>query len=134
MVGFVDAQLGRQMLQIGISAAFWQHDRIGPRSHHGRQIVIGEAGRQIVDADDELRPARPPPRDEVTRQFARRRLVGRGYRILQIEDQRVGAGVEALVDLALRIAGNEKQRAHQAGFLSIMAWRVHFATSTSFWL
>ena len=50
--------------------------------------------------------------EELAGQFSRRRAVGRGDRILEVEDQRVGAGFETARELALAIGRNEQERAH----------------------
>ena len=66
---------------------------------------------------------------------ARGSLVRRRDRILEIDDDHVGAGRKTLFELPLRIARNEQQRAHvRPAFFMIIAWRRHFATSTPFWL
>src|SRR3954464_11574610 len=46
------------------------------------------------------------------RQFARRRAVRRGDRVLKVQNQRVGTGFEAARQFALAIGGDEKQGTH----------------------
>ena len=48
---------------------------------------------------------------------ARLRLVLRCDGILEVDDDHVGAGAKTLFQLPFGIAGNEQQRAHQAGLL-----------------
>ena len=63
--------------------------------------------------------------------LARRGLLRRRDGILEIENQRVGAGRARLGEFALGIAGNEQQRAQpHAGLLIISATRRQVATTS----
>src|SRR5690606_18145679 len=72
--------------------------------------------------------------DEVRSDSTRGNLVRRGDGILQIDDHHVRARGEAPFQFPVGVSGDEQQGAHQVGFFSIIAWRTHLATSTSFWL
>ena len=52
----------------------------------------------------------------------------------QIDDHRIGAAAECLLELAAAVAGDEQERAHQRGRIRIKACRRHSATSLSSWL
>jgi hypothetical protein len=97
----------------GAALGLWQHDPIRTARHH-REIVVGEPGRQSIDAHVETRPTVVARRslEERERAFARGRLALGRDRILQVEDQRIGAAREPLLELALAVGGDEQEGTH----------------------
>jgi hypothetical protein len=114
-----------------------QQDRIRMRLHDADEIILPVRRVERVDAHHKLRPRGPCLRflDVVLGQRARRRLACCAHRVLQIEDQAVGTGGEALGQLFFIVSRNEQKRTHvfdphAVGRLRIMPWRRHSATSS----
>ena len=113
---------------------FRNEDAVESRLHHGGEIVEGQARVERIDAHEEGPVARLPIFEKPRDMGARRRLLAGRDGILEVEDQRVGAGRLRLGELAFRIAGNEQKRAklHWA-FLSISATRRQEQTISLRW-
>ena len=108
-----------------------QHDGVGSRLHNGIEIGIDEAGREPVDAHAEERAfgfARGRL-EESRRACARLPLAVRRNRVLEVDDDGVGAAGERLVELLATVGRREQKRAHQRGRIRIRACRRHSATS-----
>ena len=131
-------ELGIEMRDRRAAFGLGQQDRIGAAGNHGIEVGIGQAGVERIHAHDELRPVR---RAGVLLEIGERGLPRAGLavrrnRVLEVEDQRIGAGLGPLRELALAVGGNEEVGADHADFgrISMKAWRLHSATSLSFWL
>ena len=129
-------------------AAFclWQHDGVGLCRHDGVEIGVDKTGLQPVHAHQDIRPR---GRGHCTFQKRRGTLAGArfaimGDRVLEIDDERVGAARHRLVELFGAIGWNEKKGTHVAGArrslgpsqdlgrIKMNAWRRHSATSLLF--
>jgi hypothetical protein len=129
----VHAEFCGKLLHILAAVRFRQHDAVGFDCHQHCQIVVGQSGREIVDSDiDGGACLLPVAGNEAGRDAACRHLVLWRDGILEVDDDHVGAGAKAFLQLLFGIARHKQQRAHQAAFFIIIAWRVHLATSTSF--
>ena len=91
-----------------------KHDAIGTARHDGVEVVVGQAGGQSVDAHVKARALLRALASFRKRQRggARLGLVLRRDRILEVEQQRIGAAAHALVELLRTVAGNEEEGAH----------------------
>jgi hypothetical protein len=97
-----------------VLAAHLGHDVAVRVSRHGDgQVVEREAGLERVDPDELLGAVEVERLERVAHHLAGRRLVRRHHRVLEVEDQRVGAGLERLLHLVPVVAGDEQQRAAQ---------------------
>ena len=108
------SQLDREMLDIGAVPRFRQHDRVGGRGHDGVEVGVDQAAVERVDPYDQHRPSRRGPgrAQKIVGAGARGGLGGERDRVLQIDDQRVGAAFEGFRQLAGAIGGHEEQGAH----------------------
>jgi hypothetical protein len=124
--------MAAKRLHVLAAARLGLHEAVRARGHDRLEVGLDEARAERVDAHDQHRPT-PARSRALGGQPAGRGLVGRGDRVLQIEDHHVGARGEPAGDLALRVGGNEQERAHArhapVGRLRMKAWRVHWATS-----
>jgi hypothetical protein len=91
-----------------------EHNAVGTAGHHGIEIVVGQAGGEPVDADVEARALRCGARllekrrgDRAGLSLARRR-----NRVLEIEQQRIGAAAHALGEFLRAVAGDEEEGTH----------------------
>ena len=91
-----------------------QQDRVGPRGDDRVEIVVDQAGCNAVDAHDQARAAccRDMRAQKSRRALARLRLERGRDRIFQIDQQRIGAARQALVELLVAVGGDEQERAH----------------------
>ena len=96
-----------------VGHAFRQQDAVRAAGDRGGEIVERETARQRVDPDIAADAVRPVRFEELAGQPPRGRTVRGGDRVLEIEDQRVGAGFETARELALAIGRDEQQRAHR---------------------
>src|SRR5262245_29821842 len=124
------------MQQGGAAFRLRQQNRVWSGWHDGGEIGIRFAGCKAVDADQEPWP------NFLARfgfQECRCAIAGVGFavwrnRVLEIENDRVGAACEGLVELVAAVGRDEEERTHQRGLMSMKACRRHSATSLSFWL
>ena len=109
-----------------------QHDRVRAAGNDRVEIGVGQAGVERVDAHEEARArrARRVVLQKGQRRLPRARLALGRDRILEVEDQRVGAACRSLVELLRAVGRNEEEGTHQAvGRFSMKACRLHSATS-----
>ena len=136
------AQGEREPVHVVAGARLGQEDAVGPGADHAGDVVLPQAGVERVDAHVEARAAllRARVGDVLGGQRARRRLARGAHRVLQVEDQRVGAGGRGpWPSFRSSSAGMNRKRAHRTlfrafGRLRIMAWRRHSATTSPRWL
>src|ERR1700733_1569552 len=78
------------------------------------EIGIDQAGRQAVDAHDQIWPLGGGESlvEKSRRAFPCLRLSVKRNRVLEVDDQRVGAARHRLVELLRTISGDEQKRAH----------------------
>ena len=93
--------------------AFRQQDAVGPAGNRGGEVVEGKPARQRVDPHIAADPPRPVRLEKLAGLPARDPAVRRRHRILEVEDQRIGAGFEAARELPLAIGRDKQQRAHR---------------------
>src|SRR3984885_2126391 len=106
-------------------------DAVESRLHNGGEILQREAGVERVDSHEEGRRARFGLVQQTSDMRARLRLLSRRDRILEVEYQRVRAGLLRLRELPFGIAGHEQERAQpHAGFLSMRAARRQEQTTS----
>ena len=115
-VGQTADRLAHSQFRIGMNdacAAFGlrQHDGVGAGGHDCVEIGVGEAGLKSVDADQQARAGGgfDGVGDESRCALSRRGLACRRDRILQIDDDRVGAARHRLVELVAAVGRHEKQ-------------------------
>ena len=87
-----------------------QNDAVEPRPDDRRQVAVAELGVDRIDADIEQRS--PRAREGRDHRLARRPLLGRRDRILEIEDHRVGVERQRLLDPP-RVVTRRKQKTPQ---------------------
>jgi hypothetical protein len=131
--GFADGELGVDMHDGRAAVCLRQQDAVGTAGDDGVEVGIGQPGRQPIDPHVKFWPARYALRLAQEGQRTRPCLglaFGRD-RILEIDDQGIGARAERLVELLRAVGRNEQQRAHRAyrGRMRMNAWRWHSATS-----
>jgi len=85
------------------------HDPVEPRRDDRREVVEREAGVERIDPHPEAPVARPARVEGVAHEAARGRLVLRRDRVLEVEDQRVGAGALRAGEFPLAVAGGEEE-------------------------
>jgi hypothetical protein len=100
-----------RMDHAGAAFRLRQHDRVGTCGHDGIEIGVGEPGRKSVDANQQARPAR---RLEGVLQKSRRAFPGivlavRRNRILEVDDDGVGAARHGLVELPAAVGWDEEK-------------------------
>ena len=113
-----------------------QHDGVRPAGHDDVEIRVGEASLQSVDAHhqqwtfcDRLNLLQVCERD-----VARLALALGRNRVLEIDDDRIGAAGDAFVEFLRTVAWDEEKRAHHSARMRMKAWRRHSATSLLSWL
>ena len=153
-------ELGVEMSDRRAALRLRQEDRIRFARDHDIEIVIGQPRVERVHTHNELWPVRRSRMlSEVgKRGLARARFAILCNRVLQIEDQRVRAGLRAFRELPFAVSRDEQIGSYQRtilrpwfetrgkhraphheglsyfGRISMKAWRLHSATSLSFWL
>ena len=115
---------------------FGKQDGVRLARHDCREIGVGLAGLEPVDAHQQARALRFRLRalEVFEAGGARMRFALRRNRIFQIDDDGVGAGRNRLVELGTGIGRDEEERAHGVvssyfGRLVMKALRWHSATS-----
>ncbi len=88
-----------------------QQDHVRAPGHHAVEIGVGQAGVERVDPHDEARTLRLGGvlLQVGERGFARAGLAVGRDRILQIEDDRVGAGLGPLGEFAFAVGRDEEE-------------------------
>src|SRR5204863_162627 len=107
---------------------------IGARRDYRVEVVVDQASQQTVDAHEKARAPFTSPRflQENCSIVSGLHLVLGRNRVLEIDDYRVGAAAESLVEFPIAVGGNEEERSHSLlywGRMRMNAWRRHSATS-----
>ena len=107
-----------------------QHDAVWCCVHDPIEIRVDQPGGQAVHAHEQARPYR---RSALLSQERRRdtpglRFGGERNRVLEIDEEDIGARAQALLELLRAVARHEEQRAHHTLLLRMKAWRRHSAT------
>ncbi len=114
-LGFARGQLGVDFGDGGRALGFRKQYGIRLARHDGVEIGVGHAGVEPVDAHQQARALLGG--DDFVEEFERggaRHVLALGRdRILEIEDDAVGAAGESLVELGPAVGGNEEQGTHQ---------------------
>ena len=99
--GFARRELGVGMDDRRAAFRLRQQDGVRARRHDGVEVGVGQAGRDAVDAHQQARALRLRHRalEKCGRAGARRVLAVVRDRILEVDDHRVGAARERLVEL-----------------------------------
>ncbi len=108
-------ELGVGMNDGGAAFGLRQHDGVGLCRRDRVEIGVGQAGLQAVDAhhhDTAAPRCRHRVLEKGGRAAARARLAVGRDRILEVDDQRVGAARHRLVELLGAVGGDEQERAH----------------------
>ena len=113
--GLARGELGVEMGDGRAAFGFRKQNGVGLARHHGVEIGVGHAGLEAVDAHQRRGRSFLPLALLRNRQRRLPRHVlalGRN-RILEIEDHRIGATAERLVELGPAVGGNEQERTHR---------------------
>ena len=99
----------------GAAFGLGEHDGVGLAGHHRVEVGVGHAGVEAVDAHQKPRAVLLALHgfQKIQRRLARDVLALGRNRILEVEDHRVGAAGEGLVELGPAVGGNEEKGAHQ---------------------
>ena len=93
--------------------AFRQEDAVRATGNRGAEIVERKTARQRIDADIAQEAVSTVRLEKVARETPGGRAVRGGDRVFEIEDQRVGAAVEAARQFPFAIGRDEQHRAHE---------------------
>ncbi len=129
--GFARGQLGVEMRHARAAFRLRKQNRVRRAGNDGVEIGVGHAGVEAVDAHQQARALflRLRGLEVFKRGGARVSLALGRDRILEIEDDGVGAARHRLVELGPAVGGNEEQRPHHFGRMLMKALRWHSATS-----
>ena len=92
--------------------AFRQQYSIRSSRHDSSEIIESDAARQWIDPNIAAEPDGTGGGEEIAGLTARQRPIRRNHRILEVEDQRIGARLRRTRELAFAIGWNKQQGAH----------------------
>ena len=99
-------ELGVRMHDRSAAFRLRQHDGVRIAANHHIEIIVGQAGRKAVDANEQARAHARRHRfpQEGEGGLARFRLAVGRNRVLEVDDQRIGAARHALGELLGAVA------------------------------
>ena len=111
------------------AVGIWQNDADRPGGHQRAEVVERIAGIERIDAYPHIAIGILGKKSGHI--LARGGPGIRGDRILEVQDQCVGAGLARLRQLPVAVGRDEKKTSTHAGFRNINAVRLHSPTSSS---